>query len=143
VTNYSYDAVSRPTQIVHDLAGTSNDLTLDFGHNPAGQIASTTRSNPGSGPGQADAYAWTDHYAVARTYAADGLNRYSAVGAIEPTYDPRGNMTSAGTTTYSYTADNRIATAGGSTMVHNATGEMVLPPSIAVRFLVRHPAFPD
>jgi RHS repeat-associated protein len=87
-------------------------------------ITSTTRSNPGSGPGQADAYAWTGHYAVNRTYAADGLNRYSAVGAVTPTYDARGNMTSAGSTTYSYGADNRMATAGSSTMIHNATGEL-------------------
>jgi hypothetical protein len=49
---------------------------------------------------------------VNRSYTADGLNRYSAVGAVTPTCDTRGNMTSAGGTTYSYTADNRMATAG-------------------------------
>jgi YD repeat-containing protein len=94
VTNYGYDSVSRLTQIVHNFAGTSNDLTLDFGYNPAGQIASTTRSN--------DAYAWTDHYAVNRSYAADGLNRYTAFGSVTPAYDARGNMISAGSTTCTY-----------------------------------------
>jgi hypothetical protein len=59
--SYSYDAVSRLSQLVHDLGGTANDLTLTFSYNPASQIVSTTRSNPGSGPGQANLYAWTGH----------------------------------------------------------------------------------
>ncbi|MEA3030089.1 MAG: hypothetical protein QOG13_1414, partial [Sphingomonadales bacterium] len=45
VTGYSYDDVSRLTGMTQDLSGTSSDLTLGFGHNPAGQIASNSRSN--------------------------------------------------------------------------------------------------
>jgi len=67
VTSYSYDNVSRLTQLVENVSGTSHDLTLDFTVNPASQIAGTTRSN--------DSYAWTNHYAVNRNYTANGLNQ--------------------------------------------------------------------
>jgi YD repeat-containing protein len=42
---YSYDAASRLTQLTQDLAGSGQDLVLGFAYNPAGQIASATRSN--------------------------------------------------------------------------------------------------
>ena len=91
-----------------NLNGTANDLTLDFGYDPAGRIASNTRSN--------DAYAWGGHYAVTRAYTANGLNRYTAAGAITPTYDANGNMTAAGSVGYSYNAENRLVVADhGST----------------------------
>ena len=52
-TSYSYDNVSRLTQLVQDLHNSGSDLTLDFTRNPAGEIAGTTRSN--------DSYAYTGH----------------------------------------------------------------------------------
>ncbi|HMG47933.1 MAG TPA: hypothetical protein VK614_10790, partial [Allosphingosinicella sp.] len=68
-TSYSYDTVGRLTQIVHDLSGTSYDLTLGDSYDPAGGIVSHTSSN--------DAYAWGGHYAVNRSYTANGLNQYT------------------------------------------------------------------
>ena len=102
-TSYTYDAVSRLSQLAHNIGGSSTtyDVTLEYTHNPAAQIASTIRNN--------DTYAWPGHYAVNRPYTADGLNRYSAAGSITPTYDARGNMTSAGSATYIYTSDDRLA----------------------------------
>ena len=104
-TSYGYDSVSRLSQLTQSLSGTANDLTLDLTYNPAGQIGGVTRSN--------DRYAWTDHYAVNRDYVADGLNRFSQVGSIVPTYDARGNVTSAASPTYAYTAENRLSHVSG------------------------------
>ncbi|HEV2818085.1 MAG TPA: RHS repeat-associated core domain-containing protein [Allosphingosinicella sp.] len=104
VTGYSYDNVSRLTQIAHNLAGTSQDLTLDFSYDPAGAIATAARSN--------DAYAWTNHYAVNRNYTTNGLNQYTASGSVSPTYDARGNVLFAGGSNYYvYTADNLLYSA--------------------------------
>lgn len=105
VTSYGYDTVGRLTQIVHNLSGSTNDLTLDDTYDPAGGIVSHTSSN--------DAYAWTNHYAVNRGYTANGLNQYSAAGSVTPTYDSRGNVTSAGSTTYSYSSENMMTGASG------------------------------
>jgi len=106
VTSYSYDDVSRLTQLVQNPAGTGHDLTLGFTYNPASQIASNTRSN--------DAYAWTSHYAVNRNYTANGLNQYTAAGAVTPSYDANGNLTAAGGPTYAYNAENRLVTSTGA-----------------------------
>jgi YD repeat-containing protein len=100
VKSYGYDNVSRTASLGEDLAGTANDLALSFTYDPASRIASTTRSN--------DAYAWTGHYNLNRAYASNGLNQYTASGSVTPTYDARGNLTSAGATTYGYTSDNLL-----------------------------------
>jgi len=105
VLTYSYDNVSRLSQLADNLAGTTYDLTLGFTYNAAGQIASNTRST--------DAYAWTGHYNLNRGYTANGLNQYSASGTITPTYDAKGNLTSAGTTTYAYSSENLLTSATG------------------------------
>jgi RHS repeat-associated protein len=98
---YTYDDVSRLTQLVENPGGTTYDQTLGFTPNPAGQIASTTRSN--------DAYAWTNHYAINRAYTTNGLNQYTASGAITPTYDARGNVETAGASTYYiYNSENML-----------------------------------
>ena len=101
-TSYSYDAVSRLSELgAQSRPARRHDLTLGFSYNPAEpDRRARTRSN--------DAYAWTGHYAVNRNYTANGLNQYTAAGTITPTYDSRGNLTSAGSTTYSYTAENRL-----------------------------------
>lgn len=101
VTSYSYGNDSSPTQIVQNVSGTSYDLTLDLTYDPAREIVSTARSN--------DSYAWTNHYAVNRSYTTNGLNQYTASGSISPTYDSRGNLQSAGGSTwYSYNSDNLL-----------------------------------
>jgi RHS repeat-associated protein len=106
VTSYSYDDVSRLTALAHDFAN-AYDLTLGFAYNPASQIASTTRTG-------SDYYAWADHYAVNRGYTANGLNQYTAAGSVTPTYDGRGNLTSAGGTPfYTYTSENLLSSSWG------------------------------
>jgi hypothetical protein len=46
-------------------------------------------------------------------YSADGLNRYTSALGVTPTYDPRGNLTYDGTSSYSYDYDNRLVTSSG------------------------------
>src|SRR5882672_4820732 len=47
-------------------------------------------------------------------YTANGLNQYTAVGAISPTYDGNGNLTSDGTYTLGYDVENRLVSASGA-----------------------------
>jgi RHS repeat-associated protein len=105
VLSYGYDVVSRLTSLSDNLVGTAYDQTLGFGYTPASQIASNTRSN--------DAYAWTGHYNLNRGYTANGRNQYTAVASITPTYDAKGNLTSAGATSYTYTSENLLTSATG------------------------------
>jgi YD repeat-containing protein len=69
--SYGYDDVSRLDELVRNLGGTTNDLTLTFAYNPASQIVSTTRSN--------NLYAWTGHGSGTTGTTADGLNPYASV----------------------------------------------------------------
>lgn len=105
VQTYAYDAASRLSQMTDDLAGVSNDLSLAFSYNPEDQIVQVVRSN--------DAYAWTGSYSVNRAYSSNGLNQYVASGPVIPTYDARGNLTSAGSATFAYNSENMLKSASG------------------------------
>jgi RHS repeat-associated protein len=48
------------------------------------------------------------------SYTADALNRYTAVGAVTPSYDGNSNLTSDGTFTFGYDAENRLTSANGA-----------------------------
>ncbi|HYI49220.1 MAG TPA: hypothetical protein VEX35_12230, partial [Allosphingosinicella sp.] len=95
-TGYWVTGDGRLISLSHYLAP-GLEMLWGFAHNPAGQIASATRTNPGSGPRQADAYAWTGAYNAARPYAANGLNQYSrtgqpnTAGSVAFIYDSNGN----------------------------------------------------
>jgi RHS repeat-associated protein len=78
---------------------------LGFGYNAASQIASRTASN--------DAYAWTGAYNVARSYAVNGLNQYTAAGPSSFAYDANGNLTSDGAAAFVYDAENKLVSASG------------------------------
>jgi YD repeat-containing protein len=117
VSSYGYDNVSRLTSLVSDLAGTTNDLTLGFAYNSASQITSTTRSN--------NAYSWPGATNVARNYTANGLNQYATAGSATFGYDAKGNLTSDGTTSYTYDSENRMVatTFGtGATLLYDPLG---------------------
>ena len=55
-----------------------------------------------------------------QSYGVNGLNQYSAVAGISMSWDPRGNLTSDGSTTYSYDLENHLAAASGT---HDASLE--------------------
>jgi RHS repeat-associated protein len=105
VTTYGFDALSRLSSLAHNLDGgtTTNDVTTAFAYNPAGQIASSTRTN--------NLYAWDGHYNVARGYASNGRNQLTAVGSVTPTYDARGNLTATGSDSYAYSSENLLTSA--------------------------------
>jgi RHS repeat-associated protein len=48
------------------------------------------------------------------SYTADALNRYTAVGAVNPTYDANSNLTSDGAFTLGYDSENRLTSASGA-----------------------------
>lgn len=105
-TTYSFDAVSRLSQLVQDLNGSGNDLTLGFSHNPASQIASNTRSN--------DNFSFTGLANVNVTDTINGLNQITTTGATSLTHDARGNISAIGGSSYDYTSENMMVTAPGS-----------------------------
>ena len=127
-TAYTFDNVSRLSGLSHDLSGTSSDLTLSFGYNPASQIASTTRSN--------DAYAAIRQTNANRGYTINGLNQMTAVGPVAQTFDARGNLTSAGASSYGYTAENMLKSAPGATLYYDALHRLVeYDTSVSRRFV--------
>jgi hypothetical protein len=77
-----------------------SDLAPGFTFNPASQIASVSRSDPGSSPGQADAYVWTGHYNVVQPYAVNGLNQYTSAGSAAFGHDTNGNLMGDGLTSF-------------------------------------------
>ena len=116
-TAYAYDAVSRPTSIADDLAGTSSDVTTTFSYNPANQVIGKGRSN--------DLYAFGGYPNVSRTYAANGLNQYTSAGSASFTYDANGNLTGDGTSTFGYDVENRLVTrSGGLALAYDPNGRL-------------------
>jgi hypothetical protein len=56
-----------------------------------------------------DAYAWNGHGNVDGDYGVNGLNQLTNAGTVSLSYDGRGNLTSQGAATYTYTSENRLA----------------------------------
>jgi len=114
----SRDGVGRLNGLGHYYgAGGAADVLWLYVHNAAGQIRSANRDN--------DLYAWTGHYAVARPYATDGLNRYTAAGGASFGYDANGNLSSDGGGTYVYDVENRLVGASnGATLSYDPLGRL-------------------
>jgi RHS repeat-associated protein len=116
-TTYGYDGISRISSLNDDLAGTAEDVITTFIHNPASQITSRARANP--------AYAFPGYVNVNRGYAPNGLNQYAAVAGTSFGYDPNGNLTSDGTNTYTYDAENRlVTTSAGASLSYDPLGRL-------------------
>lgn len=117
ITNYAYDPASRLMSLSQDLAGATHDLTLGFSYNRAGGIRSRGRSNA--------LYAWSEHSPTDRPYTVNGLNQYGSAGPVSFGYDARGNLTSSGSTTYTYWPENQLrSSSAGATMVYDDLGRM-------------------
>jgi len=109
-TAYAYDATNRPTGVTFDpvptplVPLTGFAVSLDFGYNAANQRVSLAASDN----------AWID-YPLDRPmvipYAANNLNQYTTADTVMPTYDGNGNLTSDGTFTFGYDAENRLTSA--------------------------------
>lgn len=121
-TYYDYGTTPRLTCLTHNLAGggtlacssssvtaSGDDQATSFAYNAAGQITNRASAN--------SAYAWTGSYNVNRIYTTNALNQYTASGAVVPTYDTKGNLTTAsgteaitptGSPSYNYSTKNEL-----------------------------------
>jgi RHS repeat-associated protein len=111
-TSAAYDALNRPTGISWNpaptaAAPTASGVTFNHTYNKANQrIGQTATDN-----------SWLNYPAASPStvsYTADALNRYTAVGAVTPTYDGNSNLTFDGTFTFGYDAENRLTSAVGA-----------------------------
>ena len=103
-TALTYDALSRPATMTHDLAGTNGDIAYGYSYNRAGQMTSRSRNN--------DAYIYGGDVNVARSYTVNGLNQYTATSTGAAfCYDPNGNLTADGANVYLYDIENRLVEA--------------------------------
>jgi RHS repeat-associated protein len=110
-TSYAYDPVSRLQSLVHSFpAAPANDLTLGFSYNPASQIVENTRSN--------DLYSWTGHGSGSLSSPANGLNQMTSLGGAAITHDAKGNLTSEGGRSFSYSSENLLTGFTGPTHTH-------------------------
>jgi len=112
-TNHAYDALNRPTGASWNPAptatapGTASSVVFAHSYNKVNQRTGQSVSDN----------AWIDYPAAAAStvsYTANSLNQYTAVGAVTPTYDTNGNLTSDGTHTYGYDVENRLVSASGA-----------------------------
>ena len=100
-----HEPMFRLKSLTHNLTGSSADQLVEFAYNPASQIVSRTSTN--------EAYASLTAYNVSRSYSVNGLNQYLASGPAALAYDANGNLTSDGSTSFAYDAENRLVTASG------------------------------
>jgi len=116
-TTYTPDPVSRLSALANTFpADTSKNLSLGFSYNAASQIVQNIRGN--------DLYSWAGHGNGNTVSSVNGLNQLTAIGALTPGYDAKGNMTSDGTSAYTYASDNRLATGKGLALVYDALGRL-------------------
>ena len=127
ITAIGYDDVSRLNGIGHNLdgAGTTNDVGIGFGFNPASQVAARTQNN--------SAYDYPIP-SINQTYTRNGRNQYTQItgtAAGTPTWDANGNLTSdglpSGATTFVYDTENRLTGASGgktATLTYDPLGRL-------------------
>ncbi len=136
-TSYGYDGAGRLAALNSGFPGAAGNVSATFAYNPVGQLVRETRSN--------DAYAWTAGVALNRDYGVNGQNQYTGTtsnGAPSATfsYDRNGNLTSDGTTSFTYDAENRLLTASGAksaTLAYDPLGRLwqIAGPAGTTRFL--------
>jgi RHS repeat-associated protein len=111
-TSATYDILNRPTVISWTPAPTAatptaGNVTFSHAYNKVNQrIGQTATDNT-----------WFNYPAAAPStvnYTANALNQYTAVGAVTPTYNANGNLTSDGTFTFGYDVENRLTSAVGA-----------------------------
>jgi RHS repeat-associated protein len=124
----TYDSASRLASLATDVTGSGNDTTTSLTYNPAGQIATATRTT--------DVYSWNGQVNADLTYTSDGLNRYS--GGFG--YDANGNLATDSTNTFVYDVENRLVTRSGgasATLRYDPLGRLyeVVKGSTTRRFL--------
>lgn len=109
-TSFAYDPLNHPTGVTFGAVPaataptTGANVAFTHGYNAANQRTSQSVSDS----------AWIDYppaTASTTAYTANALNQYTAVGAVTPGYNTNGNLTSDGTNTLGYDAENRLTSA--------------------------------
>ena len=117
-TALAYDQLNRPLAVSWrpapaQAAPTAATASFAFGYDA---------TNRRIGQSATDKSWWSFPAAAMNVgYAANSLNQYSAVGAVTPSYDGNGNLTSDGTFTYRYDAENRLISASGTGLAASYT----------------------
>jgi RHS repeat-associated protein len=101
-TSVGYDAADRMASLAHSFTNSSNNESWTFGYTPVGQLASEAGTN--------SAWDWNPGASAPVNTTANGLNQNAAVGSASWTYDHNGNLTSDGTRSFTYDAENRLLT---------------------------------
>ena len=118
-TYYGYDQIDRLNSLQEAMTGGTGSVTASFSFNPGSQIATRTRDN--------DTYAFNSYVAADRPYTANGLNQYASVSGATYGYDANGNLSSDGSNTYTYDAENRLvgsSLAGGTSLTYDPLGRL-------------------
>jgi RHS repeat-associated protein len=134
VTTYAYDPVSRLTTLTQNLTGSTQDQTYGLSYNAASQATQRSTSNA--------AYNTPVPLNGTTAYADNGLNQYTAVGGLAPSYDARGNLTALAGAAYGYDVFNRLTSAtpaGGAaaSLAYDAAGRLreTVGAGVTTRFL--------
>lgn len=106
VTTYATDDLKRLNTLTQDFSGTANDVTNSFIYNAASQITQFTRSNA--------VYSYQGNQNKTGSYIPNGLNQYTHINGQAIGYDTNGNLTSDGSTTYTYDMENRLVATSGA-----------------------------
>ena len=108
--NLAYDQLNRPLTVNWSPAPVQTTPTAASASFAFGYDATNRRIN------QTGDNSWWSYPTTATkvSYTANALNQYTAVGSVTPSYDGNGNLTSDGTFTYGYDAENRLISASGS-----------------------------
>ena len=104
-SGFGYDLASRLTSLTQDVSGATNDLSRTFTYTPASQLQ--TRVNATA------AHAYSPLTAIS-SYAVNGRNQYTTVAGATHTHDLNGNLTSDGSRSFTYDAENRLTSVSGS-----------------------------
>lgn len=118
-TDWDYDNASRLISENQRFAGGNGDTSVGLTYNPAGQIVNRTNTS--------DEYTWRGAVNVDRPYSVNSLNQYTAAGAVNFSYDGRGNLITDGVNSYQYDLHNRMQTAstsGGTTLSYDPLGRL-------------------
>ena len=105
-SSYTYDSLSQLASLGHDLSGTSMDYSATFTYTPAAQIKSRTAINN-------SVYRWTGSDDI-QSYSHNDLNQVTVADGATTQHDSNGNITSDGTTAYSYDSENKLTSVSGA-----------------------------
>jgi RHS repeat-associated protein len=114
---YSYTDGVNLTSFSHNFATAAHNILTTLAYNPAGQIINRSKSN--------NAYFWPDAFNGTRNYGVNNLNQLTNAGQTPLGYDTRGNLTSSGSISYSYTVENALrASSTGVSLYYDPFGRL-------------------